>query len=37
MTSLEPTKEELLERLIALEEENEKLREENMRLLAKLW
>ena len=35
MTS-EPTKEELLERLIALEEENEELREENKQLRAKL-
>jgi transposase len=36
MTSSEPTKEEILERLVALEEENEKLREENKRLRAKL-
>jgi cell division protein FtsB len=36
MTSSEPTKEEILERLTALEEENEKLREENKRLKAKL-
>ncbi len=36
MTSLEPTKEEILERLTALEEESEKLREENKRLKAKL-
>jgi len=36
MTSLEPIKKEILERLVALEEENEKLREENKRLRAKL-
>lgn len=36
MTSSEPTKEEILERLVALEEENEKLREENKRPRAKL-
>ena len=36
MTSSDPTKEEILERLAALEEENEKLREENKRLRAKL-
>ena len=29
MTSSEPTKEEILERLVALEKENEELREEN--------
>ena len=36
MTSSEPTKEEILERLVALEKENEELREENKRLRAKL-
>ena len=36
MTSSEPTKEEILERLVTLEEENENLREENKRLRAKL-
>ena len=36
MTSSEPTKEEILERLVALEEENKKLREENKRLRAKI-
>jgi regulator of replication initiation timing len=32
MTSSEPTKEEILERLVALEKENEELREENKKL-----
>jgi len=32
MTSSEPTKEEILKRLVALEQENEKLREENKKL-----
>jgi len=32
MTSSEPTREEIVERLVALEEENEKLREENKEL-----
>ena len=36
MNSSEPTKEEILERLVALEKENEELREENKRLRAKL-
>src|SRR6056297_2500166 len=36
MTSSEPTKEEILERLVALEEENQQLRKENKRLRAKI-
>ena len=36
MTSSEPTREEIVERLVELEEENEKLREENKRLRAKI-
>jgi len=36
MTSSEPTREEIVERLVELEEENEKLRKENKRLRAKI-